>query len=93
MSFLAPWFLAAGLAALALPLAGIIDLAKERARLEKDVDGLAREIAKIEAKLGDATFVARAPEEIVEENRERLAEMREKRARLADAAARLKGVV
>ncbi|MBV1705895.1 MAG: valine--tRNA ligase [Hyphomicrobiales bacterium] len=56
----------------ALPLAGIIDLAHEAARLKKEIVRLDGEIAKTEAKLGNKDFVARAPEEIVEENRERV---------------------
>jgi valyl-tRNA synthetase len=55
----------------ALPLAGLVDFAIERARLDKEVAGTNAEIAKIDVKLANADFVARAPEEIVEENRER----------------------
>ncbi|MGI6244741.1 MAG: valine--tRNA ligase [Pseudochelatococcus sp.] len=57
----------------ALPLAGIIDLEAERARLTKEADKLAADIARIDAKLGNADFIARAPEEIVEEQHERRA--------------------
>jgi valyl-tRNA synthetase len=55
----------------ALPLAGVIDMAAERARLEREFDKTQVEIAKIDAKLGNAQFVAKAPPEVVEENRER----------------------
>jgi valyl-tRNA synthetase len=73
----------------ALPLAGIIDFAAEATRLKKDIEKLAGEAKKIEAKLGNADFVARAPEEVVEENRERLAEAQERREKLTAALARL----
>jgi valyl-tRNA synthetase len=73
----------------ALPLAGIIDFAVEKTRLAKEIDKLAGEALKIEAKLANADFVARAPEEVVDENRERLAEAREQREKLAAALARL----
>ena len=58
-------------ATLILPLAGIIDLDQERARLAKEIARLEGEIAKVDKKLANADFVARAPEEVVEENRDR----------------------
>ena len=61
-------------ATLILPLAGIIDLDKENARLTKEIARLEGEIAKVDKKLGNAEFVAKAPEEVIEENRERRAE-------------------
>ncbi|MBO0763906.1 MAG: valine--tRNA ligase [Hyphomicrobiaceae bacterium] len=57
----------------ALPLAGIIDMDAERARLEGQIAKERAEIAKVDAKLGNADFVAKAPPEVVEENRERKA--------------------
>ncbi len=73
----------------ALPLEGIIDFAAEKARLLKEIDRLTSEAKKIEAKLGNADFISRAPEEVVEENRERLADAQERREKLAAALARL----
>jgi valyl-tRNA synthetase len=55
----------------ALLLGGIIDLSAERARLVKEIVKERKDVAGIDAKLGNADFVARAPEEVVEENRER----------------------
>jgi valyl-tRNA synthetase len=55
----------------ALPLEGIVDLAAEVARLKKEAAKAVAEIAKIEAKLGNADFLARAPDEVVDEQRER----------------------
>jgi valyl-tRNA synthetase len=57
----------------ALPLAGVIDMDAERARLEREIARNEGEIAKADAKLGNADFVAKAPPEVVEENRERKA--------------------
>ncbi|MGA3303890.1 MAG: valine--tRNA ligase [Methylovirgula sp.] len=73
----------------ALPLAGIIDFGVEKTRLAKEIEKLGSEAQKIEAKLGNADFVARAPEEVVDENRERLVEALERRDKLSAALARL----
>jgi len=73
----------------ALPLEGIIDFAAEKVRLTKEIEKLNADAVKIEAKLGNADFVARAPEEVVEENRERLAEARSRAEKLGAALKRL----
>jgi valyl-tRNA synthetase len=57
-----------------LPLAGAIDFAVERARLDKEIKRLAGEIDKIDKKLGNAQFLERAPEEVVAEQRDRRAD-------------------
>ena len=49
----------------------IVDLAAEVARLNKEAAKAASEIAKIDGKLGNADFLARAPDEVVDEQRER----------------------
>ncbi|TAL34977.1 MAG: valine--tRNA ligase [Phenylobacterium sp.] len=79
-------------ATLALPVAEFIDIAAERARLTKEVASLAGEIEKTAKKLGNADFIARAPEEVVEENRERLADAQAAKAKLEAALARLQTV-
>jgi valyl-tRNA synthetase len=78
-----------GEATYALPLGEVIDLKAESARLQKEITKLADEVAKIDAKLGNANFVARAPEEVVEEQRERRAQAEQTRARLSAALKRL----
>ncbi|TXK62501.1 valine--tRNA ligase [Alkalisalibacterium limincola] len=57
-----------------IPLAGLIDVAAERARLEKEIKRVQGEIAKCNGKLGSATFVANAPAAVVELERTRLAD-------------------
>ncbi len=76
-------------ATLVLPIADVIDIAQERARLTKEVAKADGEIAKIDKKLSNQGFLAKAPEAVVEENRERRAEEEERRDRLAAALSRL----
>ena len=76
-------------AAYSLPVGEVIDIARERARLERALRKLSGEIGRIDAKLANRDFIARAPEAVVEEQRERLAEMRQSRARLSEALDRL----
>ena len=82
--------LVVGEATYALPVGEVIDLEAESVRLEKEIKKLGDEIAKIDAKLGNAAFVARAPEEVVEEQRERRQQAEQTRARLITALERLK---
>jgi valyl-tRNA synthetase len=73
----------------ALPLGDVIDFAKERARLEKDLKKAQDEIARFDAKLSNEQFVSRAPEEVLAEQREKRAEAATLAARLAEAVKRL----
>jgi valyl-tRNA synthetase len=73
----------------ALPVSEVIDLKAESARLQKEIRKLADEVGKIDAKLGNAAFVSRAPEEVVEEQRERRAHAEQVRGRLSRALERL----
>ena len=78
-----------GEAIFALPLAGVIDLGVEKARLTKEAARLEGEIALVDKKLGNAQFVAKAPEEVIEEQRARRAEAGDRRDRILAALARL----
>jgi valyl-tRNA synthetase len=55
----------------ALPLKGVIDLSAEKARLEKEIAKADTDIKRVDAKLANEKFVANAPEEIVEEEKEK----------------------
>lgn len=74
----------------ALPLKGVIDFAAEKARLEKEVAKADADIKRVDAKLGNANFLANAPEEVVEEQRERREEAESRRAKILEALERLK---
>jgi valyl-tRNA synthetase len=78
-----------GEATYALPVGEVIDLKAESLRLQKEIKKLADEVGKIDAKLGNTNFVSRAPEEVVEEQRERRARAEETRQRLSTALERL----
>ncbi|HRO02706.1 MAG TPA: valine--tRNA ligase, partial [Terricaulis sp.] len=78
-------------ATVALPLEGVVDLPAEAARLSKEIGKLESEIAKMEAKLGNKDFVARAPEEVVEELRERREDAAASLAKLKHALAQISG--
>lgn len=65
-----------------VPMAGLIDVAAEVARLEKRIAKLASDLGKTEAKLGNANFVANAPPAVVEQERTRIAEFGRERAAL-----------
>jgi valyl-tRNA synthetase len=79
----------AGEATAALPLEDVIDFAKERVRLEKELKKAQDEIARFDAKLGNEQFVSRAPEEVLSEQREKRADAAALAARLAEAIKRL----
>jgi valyl-tRNA synthetase len=76
-------------ALVALPLEGVVDFELEAARLAKEVVRLESEVTKIDAKLANPDFVARAPEEVVEEQRERRADYADQVLKLRTAHARL----
>ena len=61
-----------------LPLDGLIDLEAEKARLDGQLQKFAKEIEKASAKLNNPKFTERAPEEVLQEARDRLAEWQEK---------------
>ena len=76
-------------ATLALPLSGVIDVTVESKRLKREIDKMRSEIRQLDAKLSNEKFVARAPEHVVEEQRERKAEAEATAARLEQALKRL----
>ncbi len=76
-------------ATVALPLADVIDIDQERDRLAKEIDKVTQDIARIDGKLSNENFVSKAPEHVVETQRERREEAAQAKAKLIDALARL----
>jgi len=72
-----------------LPLAGLIDVKEEIARLEKTMQKLGKELGGLRGRLNNPNFVASAPEEVITEARENLALRAEEEAQLKAAIARL----
>jgi valyl-tRNA synthetase len=68
-----------------MPLGGLIDPVAEKARLAKEIEKAQKEIGTLEKKLGNVDFVAKAPEEVVAEQKARLAEEKSKVERLFEA--------
>ncbi|MEJ2625378.1 MAG: class I tRNA ligase family protein, partial [Pseudolabrys sp.] len=75
----------------ALPLKGVIDLAAERARLDKELAKAEADIKRVDAKLSNEKFVANAPDEVVEGEKEKRDEALARKAKIAEAMERLKG--
>ncbi len=80
-------------AIIALPLADFIDVKAEIERIRKQMTQTSGDAEKLIAKLSDENFVSRAPEHVVEENRERLAEARANVERLKEALRRIETAV
>jgi valyl-tRNA synthetase len=77
---------------MALPLAGLVDLGAERVRLGKALKEAEADIARCDAKLGNANFMARAAEEVIAEQQEKRAEAAERKAKVVAALARLEAI-
>lgn len=76
----------------ALAIAEFIDLAAEKARLKKEIASFAGDIERTGKKLDNPDFIARAREDVVQENRERLVESESAKAKLEAALARLSAI-
>ncbi|MCF6429831.1 valine--tRNA ligase [Leisingera sp. MMG026] len=76
-------------AAFGLPLADVIDVDAEKARLEKTLGKLAKELGGLRGRLNNPKFAASAPEDVVAEARENLRLREEEEAKIKEALARL----
>jgi valyl-tRNA synthetase len=74
----------------ALPLKGVIDFSAEKTRLDKELAKAEADIKRVDAKLGNEKFVANAPEEIVEEEKEKRDAAVARKAKIVEALGRLK---
>ena len=75
-----------------VPVLGVIDVASERLRLEKEMQKVTGELVQVQAKLAKESFVDRAPQSVVEKEREREASLLERCATLERGMERLRGL-
>lgn len=81
--------LAAGGVTTYLPLAGLVDLAAERARLQKEIANIDKQLQRIAGMLGNAGFVSKAPAEVIERERNKQVELAAGRTQLTERLAEL----
>ena len=74
-----------------LPLAGVLDIAAERARLAKELEDCTANVERVSALLESPDFSTRAPEDVVEREQERLRSLKERRERLREVLSELPG--
>ena len=75
-----------------VPIAGLIDKDKEIARLNKEIARLDKEVARFEGKLSNETFISKAPAELVEKERVKLAEAQTAQAKLNEQLAAIQAL-
>ena len=73
-----------------LPLKGVIDLSAEKVRLDKELAKADADIKRVDVKLANEKFVANAPEEVVEEEKEKRDAASARKAKIFEALERLK---
>ncbi|MCJ8013804.1 valine--tRNA ligase [Paenibacillus sp. KQZ6P-2] len=78
-------------AELYLPLAGLIDIDQEIARLEKELQNLSSEVERVEKKLSNQGFVSKAPAKVIEEEKAKMADYSDKRSKVIARIEELKG--
>ena len=72
-----------------LPLAGLIDVEKETARLNKELAAIDKELSRVEGKLGNAGFLAKAPEAVIVKEKAKAEELNGKKAAINERLAYL----
>ncbi len=75
-----------------VPLGGMVDLDRERARLADELQQLKKNLGRLSTRLADEQFLSKAPEDVIERERQRLASGRDRSARIEDMLSRLGGV-
>jgi valyl-tRNA synthetase len=72
-----------------VPMAGLINVEAEVARLNKELDKAAKEIGRLEGKLNNEKFVSHAPDDVVEKEKAKLNEAQSQQAKLKEQLAKI----
>jgi valyl-tRNA synthetase len=72
-----------------IPMASMVDIAAERQRLEKEAASSEGEAIRLEARLADAAFLSKAPPQVVEKERRKLTDIKDRLARLKEQLSKL----
>jgi valyl-tRNA synthetase len=72
-----------------LPLAGLVDFAAERKRIQGEIDNIDRQVSRIEGMLNNPGFTGKAPAEVIDRERTKLADLQGKRGQLPERLAEL----
>ncbi len=80
-----------GSATVYVPMGDVVDLEAERRRLEQELDSIGQQVEQSERRLTDEEFTSKAPEEVVERERKRLAATRERQARVQELLTQIEG--
>jgi valyl-tRNA synthetase len=75
-----------------VPMAGLIDKDAELKRLDKELERLQKEAGRLEGKLGNEKFTAKAPAEVVEKEKQKLAEVLSSKERLTEQRAAIEAM-
>ena len=78
-----------GKASVFLPLEGVVDVERERQRLEKEREGCLQNIDRLSSRLKDKQFLEKAPEDVVERERQRLTDLEERQSRIQEVLAQI----
>ncbi|MDD2903572.1 MAG: valine--tRNA ligase, partial [Syntrophales bacterium] len=73
-----------------MPLAGVIDFAEEDRRLDREIEKIGKELTKAQKKMANEDFLAKAPDEVVQKEKERLENWSEKLTKLKTHRERIK---
>jgi len=76
-------------ATIIIPLASMVDIAAEKLRLEKDMEQSQKEVERLEARLNNESFLLKAPEQVIEKERQKLYTLKEKLEKLRQQYTRL----